>query len=460
MKKTIILILLYFHLITFKVTALDGTAEIRFNKDYLNVGEESSLNFYMNNIEDFYGFQMELTYAEGSLQPMQDTLDMDELLTNKQFFLAANKAGQGKIQLIGTLLGEDRGITDNGKLFQLSVKALKEGITDIEVSTLKFVDKDGHKINVVFQPKTVHIIRKEKEEGSDWRAAGQELTLSYVHGNEDDVNNIMVAVLEASQVEEADLFLYGRVYEITTTNGNLNGPLTITLPLDENTEDDEKLGIYYYHQGRKKWLYIGGEADRKNSIITVTVNHLTQFAVFAHEGKEMFNDMVEHWSRKYVQRLQRMDIIRGYEDGSFRPDQPITRAETAVLLTKVFNMPLQQGSSFTDHALLQDWCKDSVYTIKAAGLITGYEDGSFRPNQNMSRAELMSVIGRMLPYKDSILTCEDSDDIPDWAIRAVKTCISYGIVSGNESEFIRPLEPVTRGETAAVIYKLLEVLKI
>ena len=115
---------------------------------------------------------------------------------------------------------------------------------------------------------------------------------------------------------------------------------------------------------------------------------------------------------------------------------------------------------FADDSAIPSWAKESVNAVKEMGLFKGYEDGTFRPNQNISRAELMSSIGSLLPYKESKLVYKDSDDIPHWALENIEKCSAYGIVSGDDNGYIRPNDFITRAEAATMIYKLLKVLKI
>ena len=90
------------------------------------------------------------------------------------------------------------------------------------------------------------------------------------------------------------------------------------------------------------------------------------------------------------------DIINGYDDGTFQPNKAITRQEAAAILNKAFELSVKYGVStdlFPDNSSIAAWASDHVYAAKASGLMKGYEeDGTFRPNNQITRAEAASIL--------------------------------------------------------------------
>jgi len=126
--------------------------------------------------------------------------------------------------------------------------------------------------------------------------------------------------------------------------------------------------------------------------------------------KNNFTDVeTERWSNKAISSLANGGYINGYEDGSFRPEDFITRAEFATMATRYAKLSAGDGVNFSDIA--GHWAED--YIIKAAGTgwVTGYEDGTFGPEKYITRAEVMTIINRMLVryvdaeglHKDTVL---------------------------------------------------------
>ena len=461
MKRAIFFILIIFNLFVLEVTAGEAVIDINSFKDNIYVGEQTTIMFSVNADENIYGFEIALTYNENLLLPIQTFLTVDELFKDMEKLIVTNKVGNGKIRLVGTLLGEGKNITSRGKLFNFNVKALKEGVTSINISTLKLLNIDGKRIDAIYYPQKISILRKVNYTNPENRVGVRDnAPVAYIKGFADDVDNIEIREVLINNINQENLTLHSKVYEITKSKGQIIKPITIVIPFGEDITNINELGVYYFNEGRKKWLYIGGDVDEEKSVIAVTVDHLTKFAVFRHENFELFYDAKGHWSSRYVNRLQRIGVLKGYQDGSFQPNKAITRSETAILLAKAFDISMHSENLFADDSAIPSWAKESVNAVKEMGLFKGYEDGTFRPNQNISRAELMSSIGSLLPYKESKLVYKDSDDIPHWALKNIEKCSAYGIVSGDDNGYIRPNDFITRAEAATMIYKLLKVLKI
>lgn len=132
----------------------------------------------------------------------------------------------------------------------------------------------------------------------------------------------------------------------------------------------------------------------------------------------------EHWFNASVSTLSAMGIIAGYEDGSFRPNDPITRAEFAAIAVRFFeekSVDYEMGS-FVD-IQGDEWYADAIQAAKEYGIVGGYPDGSFQPNDVIIRAEACSIVNRTLkrvPEKDHLLpesmmrVWPDNADVNAW----------------------------------------------
>ncbi len=102
----------------------------------------------------------------------------------------------------------------------------------------------------------------------------------------------------------------------------------------------------------------------------------------------------DRWSNKAISSLANGGYIKGYEDGSFRPGDYITRAEFATMATRYAQLTANGDISFTD--TVGHWAEEYVKKAAGAGWVTGYEDGTFGPEKYITRAEVMTIINRML----------------------------------------------------------------
>lgn len=118
-----------------------------------------------------------------------------------------------------------------------------------------------------------------------------------------------------------------------------------------------------------------------------------------------FTDVAaDRWSNLYVSSMANAGYIKGYEDGSFRPANPITRAEFATLVVRFFNTVATEnaGNPLTD--IIGHWAEESIVTANKLFIVNGYEDSSFRPDAYITRAEAMAIINRITvrrPTEDS-----------------------------------------------------------
>ncbi|PRX71137.1 putative repeat protein (TIGR02543 family) [Cohnella sp. SGD-V74] len=101
-----------------------------------------------------------------------------------------------------------------------------------------------------------------------------------------------------------------------------------------------------------------------------------------------------HWAKAYIDRASGMSLMIGYPDGGFKPDAPITRAEMASAIAPLLPDATGASAGFTDTE--GSWAQAVIEQANAAGIVYGYEDGTFRPNSKLTRAEAVTMVGRLL----------------------------------------------------------------
>ncbi|MBB6671310.1 S-layer homology domain-containing protein [Cohnella nanjingensis] len=245
-------------------------------------------------------------------------------------------------------------------------------------------------------------------------------------------------------------------------------PIRLTLRYDAAAKPaGTKAAVYYYHERQQRWIYAGG-SDNGDGTVTVATNHLTPYAVYFVQPKT-FADLAGHWSAPYADRLIGLGSLNGFEDGSFRPDGRVTRAQFARMLTSALGAKTDADAgvaAFADAADMAAWSVPGIAAADAAGWMTGStEQGKryFQPNRAMSRAELAATLARALPESDEAEPGSDFADaavIPAWAAPAVRQLQKLGIMTGDPDGTFRPADPVSRGEAAKALALLLEALHL
>ena len=154
-----------------------------------------------------------------------------------------------------------------------------------------------------------------------------------------------------------------------------------------------------------------------------------------------FSDVTsDSWYNQTVSTLASMGIVKGYEDGTFRPNAPITRAEFAAIATRFFEETgaTYEPGTFTD-VTGSEWFAGAIMDAVNLGLIGGYEDGTVRPNNNITRAEACAIVNRTLgrvPDADHLLPEDEMTTWPDNPSSAWFYADMQEATNGHEYEWI------------------------
>ena len=178
-------------------------------------------------------------------------------------------------------------------------------------------------------------------------------------------------------------------------------------------------------------------------------------------GKVEFSDVSEsHWAYSAINELASRNIISGYEDGSFAGGRSVSRAEFIKMLTGCFTYSEAKGEKFTD-VPTDAWYSSYLARASSAGIVKG-NNGLFMPDASITRQDAALMIYRSLVYKNVSLIGKkefsDSANIADYAADAVSLLGNTGIISGYEDGSFGPESNITRFETAQLIYKVIKYL--
>jgi hypothetical protein len=176
-------------------------------------------------------------------------------------------------------------------------------------------------------------------------------------------------------------------------------------------------------------------------------------------------DIGGHWAENAIGEALQRGIVYGYGDGTFRPDRPVTRAEFAAMLVRALELPLQSGAqfAFTDAGRIPVWALPSIAAARQAGLIEGYDDGSFRAERHIDRTEMTVMLVRALGdrYSSAVeeLAYADKQQIPAWAQLSIAAATEAGIMKGKPGNRFAPDDNATRAEAVTAILGLLAIAK-
>jgi len=178
-----------------------------------------------------------------------------------------------------------------------------------------------------------------------------------------------------------------------------------------------------------------------------------------------FTDIDGYWAATYVDFLYSTGITTGYEDGTFRPNQNITRAQFSAMLFRYLGLNESDYANvqlpFADNSSIPSYAVPAVKALYSKGIINGSTgaDGKlyFNPNASLTRAQAATMIGRTQEkgYATTALTFSDAASIPSYATYYIQTMVAQGVISGYSDGTFLPNASITRGQMAKILYNLL-----
>lgn len=206
------------------------------------------------------------------------------------------------------------------------------------------------------------------------------------------------------------------------------------------------------------WSEIGLKSDTSGILCLATANKTLYAGTEAYGGygvwrfkTQSFKDINGYWAEKNIEELVTMGAVTGYSDATFKPDNPITRAEFATMLVKAFRLEPKQGKMFTD--TMNHWARDTISTAAAYGIVGGYDDKTFGPDDLITREQMAVMIVKTtkLELASGELSFTDSKKISAWAKDSIITALNGKIMKGYSDGSFKPNDNATRAEAVTVI---------
>lgn len=180
-------------------------------------------------------------------------------------------------------------------------------------------------------------------------------------------------------------------------------------------------------------------------------------------GPGGFTDTTGHWAAPFIQALVSRNLVSGFPDGTFKPEAPITRAQYAAVISNAFNLPAKQPVATFSDVPQSFWAFPFIREANQMGFISGFPDGSFRPDQNLTRVQaivsLVSGLGLTGGTPGVLTIYTDRAQVPSYATDRVATATQQRMVVNYPN--VRQLDPMrdcTRAEMVAMVYQSLVAL--
>ncbi|MCC5607211.1 DUF1565 domain-containing protein [Nostoc sp. CHAB 5834] len=206
-------------------------------------------------------------------------------------------------------------------------------------------------------------------------------------------------------------------------------------------------------------LAVGNDIDQKK--IFGSVNFVAATVDVPPGGPVAFKDVpANYWAKTYIEALASQNIIAGFPDGTFKPNDPVTRAQFATIVTKALTPPTKRAAIKFKDVASNFWANAAIQSAYQSEFVSGYPDGTFKPQQQIPRVQalvaLANGLGLTASNQNVLSFYTDAAQIPNYAIAPVAAATARQLVINYPTvKQLNPNREATRAEVAAFVYQAL-----
>lgn len=238
-----------------------------------------------------------------------------------------------------------------------------------------------------------------------------------------------------------------------------------TLPLSQAADSNKSTGVVF-DPATGSLSFVPSIFESTNDDHLVDIAHRSNNIYTAIEYTRNFSDVISHWAKSDIELLTNKLIANGMTASTFEPEREVTRAEFAALIVRALGLSKISGASTFSDVQANDWFAAEVNAAVQAGIVDGYPDGTFKPNNKINREELAAMVVRALNFAgiDTGLTSAEQSQILSsyvdansivWAQAEIAQAIDSGIVNGMTAVTLAPRDDATRAQAITMIKRYL-----
>lgn len=262
----------------------------------------------------------------------------------------------------------------------------------------------------------------------------------------------------------------GSVVTSITQNGeaidwySFNNPMLLSIPY--NVQGDPDYAVIYKNNGTEEPKHLIPRSWYENGMVYALVYSTGEYDV-QYMGKTCFNDTDGKWMDNAANYMAARNVITGEDQGIYKPDKHITRAEFVTMLMDMFDIQLQglwMPRPYNDQKDVPQWASKAVLQATAMGILTADKGDNFNPNADITRQDMFTITYNLMEKLGIIEQSEggmvlrefnDSDKIADYAYMPLLTLVQNGLICGSQNA-INPTQPATKAEAAQFLYNILK----
>lgn len=244
-------------------------------------------------------------------------------------------------------------------------------------------------------------------------------------------------------------------------NGQFGFTLTLTAPLGKENAG-YWANLYHYDEDAQALNFETSAQIDDEGDVALRMTHASQYAIVIDEKSHQlpFTDLGEgQWYEAAVRYAFTHDIMQGTSPTTFVPNTSLTRAEAVQVLYNLEGQPTVSGNAaFPD--LVEEWYKPAIAWAEQTGVVDGYEDGTFRPENAVTRQEFAQMLYNYAQYKGCDLTAQgdltafpDGDSVQAWAETAMTWANGNQLINGHDNGTLEPGGTTTRAQAASILMR-------
>lgn len=196
----------------------------------------------------------------------------------------------------------------------------------------------------------------------------------------------------------------------------------------------------------------------KKAYLALVLTACLMLALTGYAFAAGFSDVQGHWAETQIKQWAEKGLAGGYPDGTFKPDKEVTRAEFVALTNRAFEIEKTGVVEGFSDVKPGQWYYESIAAAKSAGYIGGYSDGTFRPEQTITRQEVASILVRLLGLEqttEGLAAFTDAGQIPEWSRTSVGAVAKTGLMGGYPDNTFKATRSITRAEAVVTLDRAL-----
>ena len=250
-------------------------------------------------------------------------------------------------------------------------------------------------------------------------------------------------------------------------DGEFGFTMTLSAPLGKENAG-YWANLYHYDEDAKAMTFETAALIDDDGNAKLPMSHASQYAIViddhshAVEAALPFTDVNDDdWFYDVVRYVYEQGLMTGTSDTEFSPDLTTTRGMIVSILNRLEGGPIAESAGFTDVAD-GDWYADAVNWAASEGIVAGYEDNTFRPNDPITREQLAAMLmnyaawkGEDVSARADLSSYNDAASVSSWAAETVQWAVAEGLISGMPGNLLEPQGSATRAQVAAILERFL-----